>query len=74
MNPPSQQEQAAQLSQLIKVKEADVEQTFEVELDYGEDGPDEGEPTPTEEDIAQAVREGLERQGFSSVDVVVHRL
>jgi hypothetical protein len=46
-----------------------MEITYEVTLDYGEDGPDEGEATPTSTDITEAVQHGLEGKGFSSVDV-----
>lgn len=51
-----------------------MEITYEVTLDYGEDGPDEGEPSPTATDIENAVTKGLAADGFSGVDVTAHRL
>lgn len=51
-----------------------MEETFEVELDYGTDGPADGEPSPTEDDIAASVSAGLEARGFPSVDVRAKRL
>lgn len=48
--------------------------TFEVELDYGDDGPGEGEASPTPDDIATAVTQGLDGMGFTSVDVHVKQL
>jgi len=46
-----------------------MEIDYTVTLTYGEDGPNENEPSPTEDDIAKWVKEGMERDGFSSVDV-----
>lgn len=51
-----------------------MQTTYEVELDYGDDGPDEDEASPTGDDIATAVRRGLELAGFTSVDVSAHQL
>lgn len=46
-----------------------MEITFEVEIRYGPEEPEEGVPSPTAEDISTAVRRGLEEAGFASVDV-----
>ena len=51
-----------------------MEITYEVELNYGDDGPGEDEPSPTADDIAAAVRKGLEGQGFAPADVRVVQL
>jgi len=51
-----------------------VQITFEVEIDYGPDGPGESEPSPTERDIEEAVREGLVRRGFHGLGVTAVRL
>lgn len=48
--------------------------SYEVEVDYGPEGPDDGEASPTGDDIATAVRTGLAAAGFSSVDVTAKRL
>ena len=55
-------------------KEKIMEITYEVELNYGDDGPGEDEPSPTADDIAAAVRKGLEGQGFAPADVRVVQL
>lgn len=51
-----------------------MEITFEVTLDYGDDGPGEGEPSPTDSDVARATSEGLQALGFPSLDVTAQRL
>ena len=51
-----------------------MEITFEVTLDYGEEGPGDGEPSPTEADIAEAVATGLSERGFPSVNVKAVRV
>jgi len=45
--------------------------SFEVNLDSC---PGEGEPTPTADDIASAIRTGLAQQGFFTVEVTATRL
>jgi hypothetical protein len=40
--------------------------TFEVDVDYGDDGPDEAAATPTEEDIERYIVEGIRRDGLES--------
>lgn len=47
--------------------------TFEIELDYGPDGPSENEPSPTPEDIEKAVIKGLEAEGFTFENVSAWR-
>jgi len=47
---------------------------YEIELDYGDEGPGESEEVPSPDEIATAVRTGLEAQGFSPVDVTAKRL
>lgn len=51
-----------------------MEITFEVELDYGPEGPEPDEASPSDEEVARAVREGLAAQGFRSVDVTARQL
>jgi hypothetical protein len=51
-----------------------MEITYEVELNYGSDGPGEDEASPTADDLANAVCIGLEKLGFSSVDVTATQL
>ncbi len=42
---------------------------FTVTLDYGDEGPGEGENIPGGEEIARWIMEGMARHGWTSVDV-----
>lgn len=54
-------------------EEGRVEIDYTVTLDYGDDGPEEGEPTPTAEDMERIVRVGMTRTNWRSADVVVQK-
>ncbi len=46
-----------------------MELTFEVTLDYGDEGPDDDEATPVADDVEEFVVEGMRKSGFRSADV-----
>jgi hypothetical protein len=50
-----------------------VELTFEVELNYGDVDPEDmaGVATPDVDDIGRYIKEGMERDGFTSADIRV---
>lgn len=46
---------------------------YTVTLNYGEEGPCDNEPSPTEEDIVDWIVAGMANAGFTSVNVTCKR-
>jgi len=46
---------------------------FIVTINYGEDGPGEGEPSPEPDDIARWIRLGMAKEAWTSVNVSCKR-
>lgn len=46
-----------------------MEVDFTVTFDYGDEGPGEGEPSPTADDVCRWIHAGMAAEGIESVDL-----